>query len=179
VNRLAATTAFATLLLVACDGGAPTATQATAPVTSAPPQKVSTHDMAVGVTTDDVEMNVAMMKARQYLPEFRKRIRHPSPTQSMSSVKAAFEELGVTEHMWVANIVNVEGGFSGQLVNQPLYLQRIGPGDVVFVADKQVSDWYVIDAGRLIGGYTLRVLRTRMTPEERAAEDATLDYRFN
>jgi uncharacterized protein YegJ (DUF2314 family) len=42
----------------------------------------------------------------------------------------------------------------------------------------RITDWMFIDHGRLVGGYTTRLIRQRMSPEERDAFDATVEYSF-
>ena len=42
----------------------------------------------------------------------------------------------------------------------------------------QITDWMYIDKGRLVGGYTTRLIRARMTPAERAALDKASPYKF-
>ena len=41
-----------------------------------------------------------------------------------------------------------------------------------------ITDWMYIEDGRLIGGYTTRLLRERMSPEERKQLDASAPYKF-
>jgi uncharacterized protein YegJ (DUF2314 family) len=41
-----------------------------------------------------------------------------------------------------------------------------------------ISDWMYIEDGYLVGGYTTRVIRDRMTPKERTAYDAQAPYKF-
>jgi uncharacterized protein YegJ (DUF2314 family) len=35
------------------------------------------------------------------------------------------------------------------------------------VSKSEISDWFYIDNGKLVGGYTIRVLYSRMSPEEK------------
>ncbi|MDL2303665.1 DUF2314 domain-containing protein, partial [Dysgonomonas sp. OttesenSCG-928-D17] len=71
--------------------------------------------------------------------------------------------------------------FTGILDNEPLD-KNIGYkyGDTVIVDPQQVSDWLYIDAqtGLTHGGYTFKVIRNRMSPEERAAFDAESGLKF-
>lgn len=41
-----------------------------------------------------------------------------------------------------------------------------------------ISDWMYIEDGYLVGGYTTRVIRDRMTEEERKKHDAQAPYKF-
>ena len=44
------------------------------------------------------------------------------------------------------------------------------------VKREMVSDWLAIDDNKLVGGFTLRVQRERMTPGQRAKFDATMNF---
>ena len=76
------------------------------------------------------------------------------------------------EHIWLDDISYDGDLFTGRLSNAPLHLEDLKLGDKVSVATDDVSDWMIVDEdGRLTGGYTLRVLRNRMSPEEQEQFD--------
>jgi len=66
------------------------------------------------------------------------------------------------------------------LANQPLAREQKGSRvkQRVEFEPSYISDWMYIDDGYLVGGYTTRVIRDRMTPEEREAHDAEAPYKF-
>ncbi len=127
---------------------------------------------------DDKEMNEAMRKARSTLPEFEKRLTQPPATQTYISLKARFEEDGHIEHMWLDDIEITPEGYRGKLGNHPVYIQSIDEGSDVRVKREEVSDWMAFDAGKLIGGYTVRVQRNRMDADERARFDDRFGVEF-
>jgi uncharacterized protein YegJ (DUF2314 family) len=127
---------------------------------------------------DDPEMNAAMREARATLPEFEKRLKQPPPTQEYISLKGRFEEDGHVEHMWLEDVQITPQGYRGKLGNRPVYIQSIGEGSEVEVTRAKVSDWMAIDAGKLVGGYTVRVQRARMSDAERAQFDASFGVEF-
>jgi uncharacterized protein YegJ (DUF2314 family) len=55
-------------------------------------------------------------------------------------------------------------------------IETLKEGDSVEISDSDVSDWMAIDDGRLVAGYTLRVIRDRMPADERAAFDAQMEF---
>ncbi len=57
-------------------------------------------------------------------------------------------------------------GYRGRLSNLPLDITSITLGDTVTVPKDRVSDWFAIDDGKLVGGYTLRLQRARLPPEQ-------------
>jgi uncharacterized protein YegJ (DUF2314 family) len=67
--------------------------------------------------------------------------------------------------------------FSGVIANKPNlpgleFMQRVE------FDPSYISDWMYVDGGRLVGGYTTRVIRDRMTPEQRDSYDAQAPYKF-
>jgi uncharacterized protein YegJ (DUF2314 family) len=128
------------------------------------------------VPADDDDMNRAMERARGTLDEYRRRLTNPPATHTDLSLKARFEADGHIEHMWIDAVEITTGGFRGKLGNDPVHIDTMKLGDPVEIRAGQVSDWMAIDDGRLVGGYTVRVLRERMSADERAAFDAQMEF---
>jgi uncharacterized protein YegJ (DUF2314 family) len=124
----------------------------------------------------DPKMAEAQNKARATLPEFERRLQDPPATQTRISLKGRFEEDGNVEHMWIQDVVITNDGYHGQLANHPLEIKGLDVGDLVTVPRELVSDWYAVDGGKLVGGYTLRLQRSRLPPERQAAFDASVDF---
>ena len=129
-----------------------------------------------GFKAEDPEMNAAMQKARDTLPQFEKRLTQPPAAQQHIGLKARFEEDGEVEHMWVNDVVITPEGYRGTLGNEPVHIKSIGVGSPVTITRQQVSDWMAIDDGKLVGAFTLRVQRDRMTPEQRAQFDSQASF---
>lgn len=123
------------------------------------------------VEADDPEMNRAMEAARASIADFVARLEHPPKTQTRVLLKVRVQEGDVVEHLWLENIRRSGEDFSGEIGNEPLSLVSVKLGDRIEVPLERVSDWAVVDAGRLVGGTTLRLLRARASPSERAAMD--------
>jgi uncharacterized protein YegJ (DUF2314 family) len=132
--------------------------------------------MVTGFKAEDEEMNAAMRKARDTLDEFEARLRKPPATQQHIGLKARFEQDGNVEHMWIDDIEITPEGYRGKLGNHPVDIKSIDVDSDVLVKRENVSDWLAIDDGKLVGGFTLRVQRERMTPEQRADFDLSADY---
>jgi uncharacterized protein YegJ (DUF2314 family) len=128
------------------------------------------------VDDDDREMESAMTRARATLPEFEQRLANPTGKQTMAIIKARFTEGENVEHMWISDIRVTPEGYRGVLGNKPEFLS-LQPGQDVLVRRENVSDWVVVDDGRLVGGYTMRVMRSRLPADERAQFDAMNGFR--
>ena len=129
------------------------------------------------IDDDDREMIDAMAKARATLGEFERRLAEPPAAQTMIIIKGRFEDGDEVEHMWIDQISVTAEGYRGVLGNEPMKLTNVKAGDTVLVARHDVSDWVAVDDGRLVGGYTMRVIRARLPAEERANFDAQNGFR--
>lgn len=132
----------------------------------------------MSIAGDDSAMIAAIQQARQTVATFIKAIQSPGTSQSHFAVKAAFEDDYGREMMWLSEIEYRDGKFSGTLGNTPNSVRSVDYGDRVTVASDRIADWMFIDDGLLIGGYTMRVMRDRLSPEEREAMDASFEFRF-
>ena len=139
--------------------------------------------LAQGIITtpsNDPEMLAAEHRAQEKLGVFIVFLRVPPPPMIYFSVKVRFEYDGGGEHMWLENL-NFDLGaeeFTGTLGNQPEYVKNLKRGDTVTVHRSKVTDWMIVersqDGYRLLGGYSIRVLRSRMNETERAQYDRRL-----
>lgn len=125
----------------------------------------------VPVDEQDPEMTAAMAKALETLPDFIAAARAPKPTQSAFTVRAPFVEGEQTEYMAVTPVTFDGKVFHGTLDDEPVALRNVNRGDAVVIEPGRVADWSYVEDGKLVGGFTLRVLRARMTPEQRREFD--------
>jgi uncharacterized protein YegJ (DUF2314 family) len=124
----------------------------------------------------DPAMRAAQEQARATLAEFEKRLAHPPATQTYISLKGRFEEGDAVEHMWIDDVVVTPAGYRGRLGNKPLEIKSIDVGDEVTVPRERVSDWFAVDRGKLVGGYTLRLQRSRLPADKRAQFDEQVGF---
>jgi uncharacterized protein YegJ (DUF2314 family) len=81
--------------------------------------------------------------------------------------------------MWI-NSLRFDGKvFHGRLNNNPYEVKAVKLGDIVTVDPKDVSDWMYIDKGKLIGGYTIRVVTDKLSPAERKAFEKEGGYKLD
>jgi uncharacterized protein YegJ (DUF2314 family) len=122
-----------------------------------------------GVEGDDVEMNQAIHKATQSLPSFDSALKSGNPAYESFALKARFDTEDGAEHIWVSDISLKGGKYLGIVDNLPNSTKEVRVGDTIEVAKSRISDWMFIENGFLHGGYTIRVLRSRMSETERKA----------
>jgi len=74
-------------------------------------------------------------------------------------------------YVWV-HFVRIDGdGFVGETIRAPTGAPQLEDGQVHRFAESEIYDWMVNDDGRLHGGFSLRVMRTKLPEEQRAAYD--------
>lgn len=132
------------------------------------------------VEENDVEMNTAIEKAKQTIDSFDYAFKNNSRVFTFFGLKKKFEENGNVEHIWIGNIQKIESGkYIGVIDNLPEKIKSVKLGDTVQIEKKEISDWMYIKKSELHGGYTIRLLRERMTEEERKKFDAESGMKIN
>jgi uncharacterized protein YegJ (DUF2314 family) len=132
----------------------------------------------VPVAENDKEMNAAMEKARKSIEDFIRVFLNRQKSQSDFGVKVAIREGKEVEHFWVA-ISRFDGNeFDGEIGNTPMVVKTVKTGDKIKVRKDTISDWMYVENNRLVGGYTVRILRNRLSLVQRKALDDSVPYKI-
>jgi uncharacterized protein YegJ (DUF2314 family) len=131
----------------------------------------------VPFSPDDEQMEAAIREAKASFEKFIKAFYHPTEKQQGFLVKVVFDEGEQREHIWLADLDFGGDKPSGVIANEPnlpslKFMQRVE------FEPSYISDWMYIEDGYLVGGFTSRVIRDRMTTEERREHDAQAPYKF-
>lgn len=125
-------------------------------------------------------MSWAVQKARLTSGYFRESLAAPSEQQDSFSMKARIRDGEKEEHLWLSDVqMDEEGIFYGIVKNQPEGVENVQQGTRIGVGPGDLTDWMIVENGRLIGGYTIRVVRDRMSPAQRDDFDVTLGLRVD
>ena len=162
-----ATTLLATALLAGCGGGDRKPGD-TVEREGEPPVSY--------VADDDAKMLAAIEKARSTVDRFIAALDDPKPAQSFFSVKIPVKDGDHVEHMWITPVRYENDRFFGVINNEPDMVETVEIGDEVDVAKDEISDWMFVEDGKLMGGYTLRVLRDGSSAEDREAFDRSVPF---
>ncbi|PBJ06124.1 YegJ family protein [Flavobacterium sp. ACN6] len=122
-----------------------------------------------GVESENEEMNAAILKANETLNDFNAGLSNPNADSQALKIK--FSNAKGIEHMWIGDIVFKDGKYSGILNNEPEYVTEFKAGDKIDIDPSKISDWMYLENGKLFGGYAIKVLRNRMTNEEKKQFD--------
>jgi uncharacterized protein YegJ (DUF2314 family) len=60
--------------------------------------------------------------------------------------------------------------------NDPDTVKNVKIGQKVSIEPSKISDWMFVENGKLVGGYTIRVLRDTMSAGERAEFDKSAGF---
>jgi uncharacterized protein YegJ (DUF2314 family) len=133
--------------------------------------KSSSEPNVISVTDTDPEMNEAIATAKRSLHNFDVALTSADSTLSGFAIKQAFRTDNGQEHIWISSISKQGNSYSGIVDNVPQSIEGLEVDDTVVIDTTLMSDWMYVDHDTLKGAYTLRVLRDRMTPEEREQFD--------
>ena len=112
------------------------------------------------VAEKDAEMDRAVRMARRHLRTFITALQNPSAGQRDFEVKKPFVQGDHVEHIWLSDVQYSGKRFHGRVDNKPQEIKGLKMGTRVSVNPDEISDWLYVDNGKLVGGYTIRVLCT-------------------
>ena len=106
----------------------------------------------------DPRIVAATTEAKRRWPEFVTAYEHPGSRKGFA-VKHAFPTKdGSREHMWV-NVTAIQGNqIKGTLDDQPLADTGYKENDPVILTVADVEDWVYVDAGKMVGGFSVAAL---------------------
>lgn len=110
----------------------------------------------------------AIARARATFPEFVQALRRRHPAHPYFSVRRPYATPdGGREHLWIEDVREIAGGFEGTLAVEPDDTRLVTPGQRPRFTVQEISDWLYLEDDRLVGGYTIRYVTDRMTPEDK------------
>lgn len=127
------------------------------------------------IPNKDDRMNWAMEKARLTLHYFEKCICSVNENQSYFSIKVKIVDGDKAEHIWLTEpAFDGEGNLYGVIGNDLIDVKNVKINQRIGIDRALVSDWMIIENGRLIGGYTIRAVREGFSGKELAKFDKSL-----
>ena len=121
------------------------------------------------LSDDDKEMNDAIIFANENLCDFDEALKL-SENENFA-LKIRFDIDHKTEHIWAVDIVKIDDEYFGTIDNLPNSITVVTLNEQVKIEGNKISDWMYSKNGRLFGGFTIRVLRDKMSEPEREKFD--------
>ena len=127
----------------------------------------------------DAELNAAIQSARDTLESFVAESMNNDSSGSAFTVKVHAATGKGEEDLWLTGIAKDGEHYTAVVESDPKVLTgefpmgtevRFGPGEVV--------EWHYFKDDKVIGAQVTRILRQRMTPEQRAEHDVIYPFPF-
>lgn len=142
------------------------------------PAKTGTEPPYFEVPKNHAAMHHAVIQARKNVGVFIAALKHPAPGQTDFEIKKPFIQNGQIEHIWLSDVQLLGNRLQARVDNQPRKIQGLKLGQVVSVDPKEISDWLFVDHGKLVGGYTVRVQYSELSPKEKQEFDRAADFKI-
>lgn len=130
------------------------------------------------VADDDKAMDRAVEHAQRSLAFFMAALRAKKPGDAMFEIKKGYVDRDKVEHLWISHLTYDRKKFHGKINNRPLDVKNVRLGQRVTVAPGEVSDWMFLKNGKLIGGFTTRVLYARLSAKDKALFDKEAEFKI-
>lgn len=127
------------------------------------------------VPNEDEGMKWAIEKANLTLWYFEQSLQQPQPFQSYFSIKVKIMDGEIGEHIWLSEPhFDEEGNLFGTIGNAPVEVKTVKLDQKIGIDRNYISDWMVVEHGRLIGGYTIRAIRNNIPDQDRQSFDQSI-----
>ena len=123
----------------------------------------------ITTTGDDVEMNEAILEARETFDEFMAALTEKKSKADQFAIKYPFKTNVGYEHIWLGEIKVKKGKLKGVVDNDPDNTIDVKIGQEVEINPEMISDWMYFESGKLKGGRTMVLLINRMPEEQKKA----------
>ena len=133
----------------------------------------------VTIEDNDPQLKVAIEKARETLPDFVRALNAPKPSQRGFAIKTPISDGKITEHMWLSPVTFDGTKYHGTVNNHPEKVTGVKLGSLRVIEPHQVTDWMYVEDKKLVGGFTIRVARDKLSPKERIEFERMTPFLFD
>jgi len=124
----------------------------------------------------DQKMNDAIKTAQSTLDQFDKALWNKDYDSGTVALKIKFPTKTGFEHIWATEIILDSDNYYGVIDNLPDNAKDIKLGEKIKIHNEDISDWMFGRNGKLVGGFTIRVIRDRLTGQEK--KDFDKDFKL-
>jgi len=126
----------------------------------------SQKDKVISVSADDAEMNAAIARGRDTLPQFWKVFQNPEHGETNFALKVKITDGKGTEYFWAIDLEHRDGKTMGTINNDAETVKTVKLGDRIAIPAADMADWSYFRDGKMVGNYTLRPLMKHMPAAE-------------
>lgn len=128
--------------------------------------KSGKQESVIHVEENDAEMNAAIAKARETLPQFWQTLEKKDKGEKNFSLKVKITDPKGTEHFWLTDIEKRDGKTWGIIGNEPDIVSNVKFGQRYEIPEADITDWLYMRDGKMYGNRTLVPLFKQMPPDE-------------
>jgi uncharacterized protein YegJ (DUF2314 family) len=126
----------------------------------------SKGDKVISVEQNDAEMNAAIAKARETLPQFWQAFDKRDRGERDFALKVRIADKNGAEHFWAVGLERRDGKIMGTINNDPNIVSNVKPGDRIEIPEADISDWMYMRDGKMVGNQTIKPLFKQMSAGE-------------
>lgn len=132
------------------------------------------------IDEENKEMLNAIARAKNTFSEFELAIKSNNPNLKNFTLKKPFESPEGDEHLWIKEVIfyAAKNKYIGIIADKPIHTEKVKMDEIVEIDENEISDWMYFENNIVKGGYTLRLLRSNMTDEDRKLFDKESGYLF-
>ena len=135
------------------------------------------------------DLDSITQEARRTFDDFKLALEMKDSTMSNFIVKEEFivknGNRSTQEHLWIRDVYQDGKVLKGVVDNQPKLTTEVKLNDTVVIDDAKISDWmfYKLEpndtVARMIGGYSVKFMRNKLSDAERAEFDKQYKVKFD
>ena len=133
----------------------------------------------VSIGSDAADMNAAIAESRRNTDAFLQILAAPKKNQTDFSAKRPYPTADGSsrEHIWISHLTYDGKLLHGTVGDEPVNIPNLKFDEPVSFLPAELSDWMYLEDGKVVGGYTIRVLRKHMSASEGAEFDRHLQFK--
>ncbi|WP_276680694.1 DUF2314 domain-containing protein [Empedobacter brevis] len=119
-------------------------------------------------------------EAQQTFDDFKLALsmKDTTTTNFMIQQKYQIPKSELKEGIWVSDIVNDNDTFKGIVNSTPQYIKELKAGDTITIDPNKIGDWMYYKGDKMIGGFTIKYLRSKLDDKQRAEFDKQYKVKF-
>ncbi|MDK7374562.1 MULTISPECIES: DUF2314 domain-containing protein [Weeksella] len=117
--------------------------------------------------------------ANSSFADFRKAFAEQKEGTSNFFVKEKYvNDANREEHLWIRDITAKGDTLYGVVDSKPRVTNKVKHNDMIVIDPARISDWMYYDNGKLVGGFSLRYERSKLSVEEQKEFDEKYNVSF-
>lgn len=120
-------------------------------------------------------------EARQTFDDFKLALSMKDTTTTNFLVKQMYSipNAKQKEHIWIRDVYTDNDQLKGVIDNVPQYTKEVKHNDTVVINPSELADWMYYKGDKMIGGFTIKYMRSKLNGEELKKFDEQYKIKFD